>query len=102
MQLTTKISQGKSKSSCVKKMVLGIAALAAASQTVHAQTEAQRIADLERKLQNALTIIDKLSDKVESLDGNGKNTDTFKNADSTVTTPIELNKIATLKRYNSK
>lgn len=62
-------SRGKSKTSCVKKIAIGIAALAAVSQSVNAQTEAQRIADLEHKLQNALTTISKLSDKVETLDG---------------------------------
>jgi hypothetical protein len=69
MQLTQKdYSRGNTKTSCIKKIAIGIAALAASSQSVNAQTEAQRIADLEHKLQNALTTISKLSDKVETLD----------------------------------
>ena len=39
--------------------------------TAQAQTDAQRIADLQRKLQSALKVIDKLSDKVDRLENGG-------------------------------
>ena len=39
-----------------------------------AQTDAQRIADLEHKLQKALNVIDKLSDKVDQMEVSGQQT----------------------------
>jgi hypothetical protein len=95
MQLTKKdYSRGKSKTSCVKKIAIGIAALAVVSQSVNAQTETQRIADLERKLQNALATIDKLADKVESMDGSAKSVKSSRYALTTATTPVESKTVA--------
>lgn len=49
-------------------LLIGAAITTMTIGSANAQTDAQRIADLESKLQRALTVIDKLSDKVEHLE----------------------------------
>lgn len=63
-------TERKQKHTSTKKIAMAIITFASASQSidVNAQTETQRIADLERKLQSALSTIEKLSDKVETLE----------------------------------
>ncbi|TAN52339.1 MAG: hypothetical protein EPN21_04225 [Methylococcaceae bacterium] len=53
-------------------LLAGMMSTVLTAGTAYAQTEAERIADLERKLQNAIGVINKLSDKVEQLEAVNK------------------------------
>jgi uncharacterized coiled-coil protein SlyX len=68
MTMQTKTSFANPKLTALASAIL--ATLAAGS--VHAQSDSERIADLERKLQSALGVIDKLSDKVQQLETDKK------------------------------
>jgi uncharacterized coiled-coil protein SlyX len=50
------------------RLAIALALISLSIGVADAQTDAQRIADLERKLQKALNVIDKLSDKVDQLE----------------------------------
>ncbi|MGZ4955206.1 MAG: hypothetical protein ACXV8Q_08830 [Methylobacter sp.] len=54
--------------------------------TANAQTDAQRIADLERNLKSALSVIDKLSSKMEQLEKSNKTVAESKSTDTV--TPV--------------
>ncbi len=64
---------GHARSHTPSSVLIIVAALISMTVgTANAQTDSQRIAELERKLKSALTIIDKLSDKVERLELSNK------------------------------
>jgi hypothetical protein len=63
------ISQFRLKSA---KLLFGAGLIAMAMDDAFAQSDAQRIKDLEHKLQNALQVIDKLADKVDHLETSRK------------------------------
>ena len=56
------------------RLAISAALISLSIGAADAQTDAQRIADLEHKLQKALTVIDKLSGKVEQLETGGQKT----------------------------
>ena len=66
-QCTGSPKKPKSRSPLMVVFIAAVSILMVAG-TANAQTESQRIAELERKLTNALTVIDKLSDKIERLE----------------------------------
>lgn len=61
-------------------VVVSLLASVVMAGTANAQTDAQRISDLERKLQSALDVIDKLSNKVEQLETGNNTTAVSKSA----------------------
>lgn len=63
-----KTQNNKKSGTMLAKVFIGAALASLSVGSASAQSEAQRIADLERKLQNALGVIDKLSSKVEQLE----------------------------------
>lgn len=65
---TTADSSQAQTASRLSRLLLGAALIGLNIGNADAQTDAQRIADLERKLQKALKVIDKLSDKVDQLE----------------------------------
>ncbi|MGZ4969167.1 MAG: hypothetical protein ACXV8O_07960 [Methylobacter sp.] len=106
-------SNAKSHLSFAPTIIL--AALASMNiSTANAQTDAQRIADLERNLKSALSVIDKLSSKVERLEMDNKtaaaskSTDTVKSiskegkSDTATIKPIDGDLTKTVAEQNSR
>lgn len=72
--------------------------------TADAQTDAQRIADLELKLKSALTVIDKLADKMDRLEKNNTATAISKVSvpDTTIVKTTDANATKTVADQNSR